>query len=294
MKRKPSLYTILTLLPLFNLIVCAGCVKDPELIDIDSVEIVSLVDSVLEANVWCLVRNPNGVNATVKNITADLDINGAFVGKIDQQTAISIEKKQTAKVKLHAFIQLEKMSAIFPDLLKQELTPVKMTGTARIDAGPADFNKKLNITKELPVQEMLEKLIEKQFSGNNTIQLKKIAFRKAGILHSELFVESAVTNPLGIDFELDKLELDIYLEPGGNPIAKWVNAEEASVPMKSGTETLVSGVTKVDNVAMFSKGMMSFLFKKEAIVRGIASISLQKNRFDIPFNQTVAINFDGF
>lgn len=271
----------------------SGCFKQPELVGIDDIEVLSVVDTFVEVNVLCYVSNPNILGATIKKITGDVMVNGKNIGFIEQKSAIKIDKSKTEKVRLHAFIHVEQLSRLFPDIIQDSLSTVEVNGRAEIDGGVTSIGKNLKMKKSLYMKPIVEHVIANQLS-ENTINVKKIIPKQLGTQNSKVEIGLEFSNPLKIDFTVHQVLADIYINDEHSAIAKWTN--DAQVMVKANSKALMEGVTTLENGNIFAQGgdMLSFFFKREVRVKGNAVVSLLGHRFEIPFKQMVEVTYKGF
>lgn len=150
------LFYIITLI--FSIFILSSCdVKEVELVNIDSFNIVSIEKEDITIDVIAQIKNPNNFSFSITKVDLDIKFNNFFLGKINEIKKVNIKKNSNELQHLVFKFKLKdvmKGTIVFLPALLTNQANIEITGYVKASSFlvskkiEIEYNKKTKISKE--------------------------------------------------------------------------------------------------------------------------------------------------
>lgn len=260
-----------------------GCnYKEPELVEIQSIEFLEQKDTLVEIRIVSVIRNHNLVGAQISNMSGKLSLDGAWIANINSEQKWKLKSKDTTWVPLMASVSLPHLSAIFPTVMEKDSAKLFVDAHFWVDFGVSNFKIKKSIVKNIDIKAELRKQMDALIQ--NAFKLKQISPRRIGIDTTILSVDFQFENPLGIEFVLDRANVNLSLKNQDKSFGYWELLQPIRLSPKESKR--ISGEIQVGNSELFRQGIQS-IFGGPLVVhaKGTAHVLLGVYDFQIEIDQ---------
>jgi hypothetical protein len=241
----------------------------------------------LTLTVTSIINNENQIGATINKINADLFIDGVRIGLIQEEGSYKLNGNDTTRLTFPARINLAQFSQIFPTLMKQDSATVQIKGIFTIDAILSSLKFNRTTEKRMPIKSELDKVLSNKFN-EDAMSVNNIKLKNVSLSETNLQIDISVKNDFLIDFQLEKVDCDLFFPKQNEAFGEWSNTE-ASILVKAGENKNILGDTKILNKSALLQSMSMIFNKKEVIVKGKTTVNINTYIFEFPFNQKVEL-----
>ncbi|MBS1521824.1 MAG: LEA type 2 family protein [Bacteroidetes bacterium] len=278
---------------LFLSMLFCSCFKKPVFININSVKIGAVKDSILEANIDFKVYNPNGMGSTITASKINTYYKGKLVGVSTLNKEIHLPGKDTIIVPMVSKINLWTLAKVFPELLQGDDATFNITGNSKVKSIGVSWDIALKDNITINVKEVLIAQINNTFKNDSNFRIKGLKLTKIPGLNKSMFQMSiGLHNQFSFDYRLNKLNLDIYRKNESLSIANWKLKDTVNV--EAGKNADIPLQVEVDNLRLLSQARMSDVFNPNPVfvLKGDAEVYIQGRTFNIPIQETRQVSFN--
>ena len=287
MKSNNSVRYVFSILSFLSfLLISSGCVKDPELIQIEEINFLKQEGTMVLTDITALVKNPNKIGASIEKADAIILIDGQNVGSIKGDLDIKLKAGDTQKVNLKSRINLDVFSKLFPELMSKKSSLVEIQGDFFIASVLGSVKIKANSSKEMPLKNEIQKQIQQKLN-NDAFAVQKVLPGSIGIGKSSWNMEMKIKNDFGIDYQLDSTDLKLYIGNETTPFGSWTLSDPIKVA--AGSAELISATVNIYNLKMVRQMAFNLFGEKKIRIDGNCFIALDKYPFTIPIDQSITI-----
>lgn len=269
-----------------------ACSKKPNFIRIDNISINGIKDSIMQIGMDYVVYNPNDVKTKLEESGMSLYYKDSLVGKGHLNKEIPLKANDTIKVPVVCNIQLDKLSQFYPEMLNSNATPFKIKGENKVGLLFNSFTIDVDETIHLDTKGIIEKEVNKNLRQQDNFKIKTVVINSLpGLKKNRFQIIIETTNNLPFDYEINKLQLDFYMNNRTNEsVATW-NQNEV-IYQKSYQKTNIPIEVEVDNFNMLKNMNVSMFFKSkiDLIIAGQVEIKIQDYIFNVPINDTMKVD----
>lgn len=151
MKKSIHLFTFLIIL--FSLTSCFH-VKDLQVKQVETVEVVSMNDTEADLAVTLKVFNPNNMKITVKSMALDAYVNKKHVGIINTNKKIVIPKKSEKSYTIMVKADMKEVKKLMPTMIFASQALVNLQGGIKVKAKGFSKNICVNIDEKVSKKEI--------------------------------------------------------------------------------------------------------------------------------------------
>lgn len=268
----------------------ASCSQKPEFVKVDNVVVAGLKDSLLIVHMDYVVYNPNDVKTKLKQSSMDIFYKNSLVGQgiLDQQ--ISLAANDTVKVPVRCQIALEKLHRYYPELLKSEATSFKVEGNSKVSFLLNSFTIDTDEEIQLNTKEIIRSEIRKNILQTNNFKIRSIGASKLpSFTNTELNLLVLAKNNLPLDYTIEKMELQFFMDKSDEAVAQWILAEPLSQKALQTVEIPIKA--SLSNFSILKNAKLSWLTKKKVNfnILGNAEIKIKGYQFNVPIKDTLSI-----
>ena len=268
----------------------ASCSQKPEFVSVDNVIVIGLKDSLLLLQMDYVVYNPNDVKSKLKQSSMDIFYKDSLVGQgiLDQQ--ISLAANDTVKVPVRCQIALEKLHRYYPELLKSETTSFKVEGNSKVSFLLNSFTIDTDEEIQLNTKEIIRSEIRKNILQTNNFKIRSIGASKLpNFTKTELNLQVLAKNNLPLDYTIEKMELQFFMDKSDEAVAQWILAEPLSQKALQTVEIPIKA--SLSNFSILKNAKLSWLTKKKVNfnILGNAEIKIKGYQFNVPIKDTLSI-----
>jgi LEA14-like dessication related protein len=277
---------------LLSMLLCS-CFKKPVFININSVKIGAVKDSILEANIDFKVYNPNGMGSTITATKINTYYKGKLVGVSTLNKEIHLPGKDTIIIPMVSKINLWTLAKVFPELLQSDATTFNITGNTKVKSIGISWDIALKDNITINVKEVLIAQINNTFKNDSNFRIKGLKLAKLPGLNKSMFQMSiGLHNQFSFDYRLNKLNLDIYRKNESISIGNWKLKDTVNV--EAGKNADIPLQVEVDNLRLLSQVRMSDVLnpKPVFVLKGDAEVYVQGQTFNIPIQETRQVTFN--
>jgi LEA14-like dessication related protein len=270
----------------------SSCIQKPVFINIASVRVSSLKDSVLQTIINFRIYNPNGISSTITASKIKTRYKNKVVGYSELDRPMNLPAKDTIIIPMVSHINLWSLAGVFPELLATDSVAFRIEGDNEVRAFGIKWNVAVNENIKLNVKQAVIEQVNKTFQNDSNFKIKKIRLSMAsGLRKTLLRMVAEVKNSFPFDYSLQRLNLDVYRKGGTTAIANWKLTD--TIVQKANTIAEIPIAIAIDNFNMLSQAKLSdFLHPGiEVVLKGEAIISIQGRIFNIPVEETKSISF---
>ena len=280
------------LLPALSFIL-NSCIKKPVFINIDSVKIGPLRDSIIETTINFKVYNPNGIKSVLTASKIKTYYKEKLVGSSTINNGIALPAKDTVIIPLISSINLRSLSEVFPELLATDSASFKIEGKNSVKAIGFTWNIPLKDKIKLNVKKAIVEQVGKTFQSDSNFRIKNLELSNLrGLNKTGFHMVVQVKNSFPFNYRLLQFNLNIYRKHGTNPIANWKLTD--TIEQKVGALANLPIVVEVDNLNLLSEARLSDILhpNMEILLKGKAEISIQGRTFIIPVEVARKVAFN--
>jgi hypothetical protein len=126
-----------------------------------------------------------------------------------------------------------------------------------------------------------------ELASKNKFVLDKIQVAESNLLTTKLKADFKLTNTSKLDFNLESVTCDLYLDSTQQKsIAKWTNSEKEVI--KSGTSKVLKGYFEIDNVSAAYKSVNKVINGNvDLLLAGKVTLNRNGDSFEIPLKQKI-------
>jgi LEA14-like dessication related protein len=280
------------LMLLLSMLLCS-CFKKPVFINVNSVQIGAVKDSILEANIDFKVYNPNGMGSTITASKINTYYKGKLVGVSTLNKQIRLPAKDTTIIPMVSKINLWTLAKVFPELLQNDAATFTITGDNKVKSLGISWDIPLKDNITINVKEVLIAQINNTFKNDSNFRIKGLTLKKLPGLDKSMFQMSiGLHNQFSFDYKLNKLNLDIYRKNENLSIANWRLKD--TVKLEAGKDADIPLQVEVDNLRLLSQARMSDVLNPRPVfvLKGDAEVYIQGRTFNIPIQETRQVSFN--
>ena len=277
---------------LLSMLLCS-CFKKPVFINVSSVQIGAVKDSILEANIDFKVYNPNVMGATITASKINTYYKGKLVGVSTLNKEIRLPGKDTIIIPMVSKINLWTLAKVFPELLQGDATTFNITGDNKVKSIGISWDIALKDNITINVKEVLIAQINNTFKNDSNFRIKGLKLTKMPGLNKSMFQMSiGLHNQFSFGYRLNKLNLDIYRKNESLSIANWRLKD--TVKLEAGKDADIPLQVEVDNLRLLSQARMSDVLNPRPVfvLKGDAEVYIQGRTFNIPIQETRQVSFN--
>lgn len=277
---------------LVSMLLCS-CFKKPVFINIDSVKIGEVKDSILQANIDFKVYNPNGMGSTITASKINTYYKGKLVGVSALDKQIQLPGKDTTLISMVSKINLWTLAKVFPELLQNDAATFHITGNNKVKSFGVSWDIALKDNITINVKEVLIAQINNTFKNDSNFKIKGLKLTSMpGLSKSKFQISIGLRNQFSFDYKLNKLNLDIYRKNESLSIANW--KLEDTVSLEAGSSANIPLQVEVENLRLLSQARVSDLLnpKPVFVLKGDAEVYLQGRIFHIPIQETRQVSLN--
>ena len=271
-------------------LMASSCIKEPEIVDIQSIKFTGQTDTLLNMEVVVVVDNPNGMGAKVLDIDSKAYFGDTFIGTSKSKQEFKLKAKDTTAITFISQVNLPSLARLYPELLESDSAMFRIVGDYEIKAWFKSF--KIHREQEglINARQEIRRQISMALGDDNAIALRNITMRSLpNLRETELAVDVEMANDFPFNFTLSDMELDFYLDPRGRSVGSWKMGDP--VVLESLSKGQIPVKVTLANASLLS-GLGSVLLrgKKEITAKGTATVTIGDSRFELPIDQTKAIS----
>lgn len=271
----------------------ASCAKKPVFINVESVKIGSLKDSILQTYINFKVYNPNSIGSTLTASDVKTYYKGKLVGSSSIEKEVKLPANDTIIIPIVSQLNIWSLADVFPELLATDTAVFRIEGSNRVRALGMNITVPVKQDIKLNVKHAVSDQLSRTFQNDSNFRIKQIRLsRMPGLSKSGFNMVVQVKNSFPFDYQLQSLDLDIYRKGGTNAVANWKMTD--TIDQKAGGVANIPIKIEVDNLNLLGEARLSDLFnpKIEVVVKGQAVIAIQGRTFTIPVEENRTVSFN--
>ncbi|HUH46144.1 MAG TPA: hypothetical protein VLZ54_03245 [Arenibacter sp.] len=272
-------------------LLAVSCSQKPEFIRVDNVVVAGLKDSLLLISMDYVVYNPNNVRSNLKQSSMGIFYRDSAVGQGFLDKQISLAANDTVIVPVRCEIVLEKMHRYYPELLRSESSIFKIKGNSRVSFLLNSFTIAMDDEIRLNTKEIIRNEIKKNISSPNNFRIRSIgADRLPSFTRTALNLQVSAKNNLPLDYTIERMELQFFMEDGKEAMAQWTLAqpifqksmETVNIPIHASLSNM--GILQNARFSWLTQGKINFN------ISGNAGIKINAFQFNVPIQDTISIS----
>ena len=271
-------------------ILAASCSQKPEFVRIGNVAVSGLKDSLLLVRMDYVVFNPNDVKTKLKQSSMDIYYRDSLVGQGFLDKQISLAANDTVKVPVRCEITLERLHQYYPELLESEASIFKVKGDSKVSFLLNSFTIDMDDEIQLNTKEIIFNEIRKNISQTNNFKIRSIEANKLpSFSKTELKLQVLAKNNLPLEYTIEKMELQFYMDKGDKAVAEWILAQPL---FQKALETVNIPINaSLSNMGILKNAKFSWLTQKKInfSILGNAEIKIKGYQFSVPIKDTLSV-----
>ncbi|WP_437370109.1 hypothetical protein [Maribacter litoralis] len=275
---------------LILVLVITSCSQKPKFVRIGNVVVAGLKDSLLMVNMDYVVYNPNNVKSKLKQSSMDIFYRDSLVGKGFLDKQISLAANDTVKVPVRCEITLERLHQYYPELLESESSIFMVKGNSKVSFLLNSFVINVDDEIQLDTKEIILRQVKKNISHTNNFKIRSIGASKLPTFsRTELNLKVLTKNNLPLDYTIERMELQFFIDKDKASIAQWTLSEphfqgaldSVSIPINA----------SLSNIGILKNAKLSWLTQKKVKfnILGKAEIQIKGYQFNVPIKDTLSI-----
>lgn len=280
-------YTLLIALLLFGSV---SCVRQPEFLYIENVEINGVNKDTLFASLNYVVYNPSKSKVELVNSEMNIYYKEALVGMASLDSLTKMVPKDTMSLPVNLNVSLKELANNYAELLAQDSSLFVVKGQNEVNFIIDGISISTEEEIYMRTKEVLMSQISGQVDNSNHFKLKSVGFnRPKGFRETEFDITMEFQNSLPIDFFINKMDLTFYFDKESQKVSDWVLKEPIEVNSQAFEEVKAKVVT--DNLS-FLKGFNPKWIsgKADFIMKGTIEIEIQGYTFELPIEDEQTID----
>jgi len=283
-KRKFN-WKFLLLFFLINFVVLLGVVgifsSKPELVGVNKVRVKEKNGDTLTVELQLVIKNPNVFSISGSDITV-ITQNGEEQTGSGVLGSFSLNAGETDTVMITMKMNSDKLLALY------DKTGTDLTSTVVLNGSfsPLFFVSQVSFESAIP-KENINQLLMESFFAKNDITFDSLNYRPVSITESRMDFNVNLTNTFAFPFTVEKLTADIFPQNGSQTIVgTW--STQKPVLLNPKEQNTINGSLSVHHMALMIAGLeKKGQYLNSAYIKGNATIRLDKERMEIPFDVTV-------
>lgn len=267
-----------------------GCVKQPQFLYVENVEIIGISQDTLDASLDYVIYNPSKSN--VELVSSEMNIyykdNIVGVGILDETTKMIPKDTMALPVRLR--VSLNELANNYAELLSQDSSLFVVKGRNEVNY----LIDGIKITTQdeiyMNTQEILMSQISGQVDNSNNFRLKSVGVSVSRQLeNTEFDITLEFRNQMPIDFTIKKLELSFYFDNSSRKVSDWTLEEPIEVESHAYQDIQATVIT--DNVNFLRSFSPKWITgKADFIMRGSIALELEGYTFELPIEDEQTID----
>ena len=230
------------------------------------------------------VFNPNQINFSANNVELSIFIDTSYIGVASIEDDIVIYKNDTATIKCLLYIQKDCLS---PNLQIKDSVSVSILGVSSMPFIKKDFYFELHY--KIDVSEYIMPIAE-DFLVEDAIKVKSVNIKDITLNHTNLEIVFELDNNTNLNYELSKLNIDLYNNNSYSNLLGSTNLDSAVFISADTLNTFRSNV-KLNNVSMGTT-LFSNTIKKSNFLYMIADLVVKYNELELPLTLKKKISYN--
>jgi len=270
-----------------------SCAKKPVFINVESVKIGSLKDSILQMYINFKVYNPNSIGSTLTASNVKTYYKGKLVGSSTIEKEIKLPANDTIIIPIVSQLNIMSLADVFPELLATDTAVFRIEGSNRVRALGMNITVPVKQDIKLNVKHAVSEQLSRTFQNDSNFRIKQLRLsRVPGLSKSGFNMVVQVKNSFPFDYQLQQLDLNIYRKGSTNAVANWKMTD--TIDQKAGGVANIPIKIEVDNLNLLGEARLSDLFnpKIDIVVKGQAVIAIQGRTFSIPVEENRTVSFN--
>lgn len=254
----------------------------PELLGVNKLRVKEKNGDTLTVELQLVIKNPNVFSISGSDITVTTQNNEEQTGSGVLGT-FSLNAGETDTIMITMKMNTGKLMALYDQTGADLTSTVKLNGSF----SPLFFVNQVSFESAIP-KENINQLLMQSFFAKNDISFDSLNYRPVSITESRMDFNVNLTNTFAFPFTVEKLTADIFPQNGSQTVVgSWSNQKPVLLNPKA--QNTINGNLSVHHMAL----MIAGLEKKgqnlnSAYIKGTATIRLDKEIMDLPFDMTVA------
>ncbi|MEA3452192.1 MAG: LEA type 2 family protein [Bacteroidota bacterium] len=277
--KKPSIATLAIISILFS-----ACLKEPTLVAVKNVEIVSAQGNSLIINASTLIDNPNNSNLVLDNVNFEFSIDNTLIGTGTLDSTMNLKANAQTVVNSKNSLSVRELGDAYSKYSGKESIPLDILITAKFSKIKLPVKRKF--TQHISISELMNDLISEEDLAK-ALKIKRISLEKAGIFSTYLKIDVEFKNKFSLDYKISQMNTKIYdNNDKSHHLGDAILQKEIIVPaggkvefsLNSQTKNLSAIISLLDRVRERNAGIF---------VEGSATVELSGQTFKFPINQKI-------
>ncbi|QLG45073.1 hypothetical protein [Costertonia aggregata] len=267
-----------------------SCSQKPEFVRVDNVVVAGLKDSLLMVHMNYVVYNPNDVKSKLKQSGMDIFYKESLVGQGILDKQLSLAANDTVKVPVRCEISLKKLHLYYPELLASEASIFNIKGDGKVSFLLNSFTIDMDDEIQLNTKAIIHGEIRKNISKTNNFKIRSVAASKLPTFSkTELNLQVLAKNNLPLEYTIENIKLQFYMDKGNDAVAEWTLAEPL---VQKALETVNIPINaSLNNLGILKNAKLSWLTQKKVNfnILGNADIKINGYQFNVPIKDTLSL-----
>lgn len=267
-----------------------SCSQEPHYVRMDNVTVTGLKEDLLLANMHYVIYNPNTVRTKLRQSHMDIYYKDVLVGQGFLDKQIHLKPKDTIKVPVRCEIALEKLHRYYPELLLSDASRFKIKGQSEVSFLLNSFTIHMEDEIYLNTQNSIQKEIDKNISSADNFKIRSVEVNKLPTFSkTELNLQIAAKNNLPLDYTIQQIHLEFFIDQGEEAIAQWTLVQPLH-QMALETVTIPVAVS-VRHMDILKNVNFSWLTGKKVNfnISGSVDIKIRGYTFKVPIQDTLDV-----
>lgn len=267
-----------------------SCSQKPEFVRVGNVAVSGLKDSLLLVHMDYVVYNPNDVKTKLKQSSMNIYYKDSLVGQGYLDKQISLAANDTVKVPVRCEVTLEKLHHYYPELLESESSIFKVKGDSKVSFLLNSFTIDMDDEIQLNTKKIILKEIKKNISQTNNFKIRSIGANKLPSFNkTELNLKVLAKNNLPLEYTIERMELQFYMDKGNEAVAEWTLAEPLVQKALESVDIPIKA--SLSNLGILKNAKLSWLTQKKVNfnILGSAEININGYQFNVPIKDSLSI-----
>lgn len=262
----------------------SACLKEPTLVAVKHVEIVSVKANSIIIKASTLIDNPNSTNLELNDVNFEFSVDGASVGTGNLDSTMNLKANSQTLINSENTLFVKELSDAYSKYSGKDSIPLDILVTATFSK--INLPVKRKFTQKVSISEMMNDLISKEALAD-AIRIKKISLEKAGIFNTYLTVDVEFENMYDMEYKISQMKTNIYDDKtkshhlGEAKLQKAVLVPakgKVEFSLKTQTKNLSAVISLLDRVRDKNTGVF---------VEGFATAEISGQVFKLPISQKV-------
>jgi len=274
-------FSLLTSCCLFSSI--SSCQK-PSVEKIEKIEILSIEEDGLKANLLLGIYNPKIYSIKGKDLSLRLYYNKSFIAS-GYSKEMDLNANEITNVPFDMTFDLKILDKYGDELLLKD--SILLVGTLEGDYTFLDIHRVEKLSYWIKTKELTDKL-SNEAMGEDGVDVKSITLEDIGLSTSTVKVNMGINNSLNIPIKIDSMNIVVYSDSSmSNKVGDWRNNESKIIERK--TEEIIVAKLIIQNASAVISGVPKILNGFDYYAKGLVYLKINEKPLTLPLQKHLRV-----